>query len=142
MKIRIIHLATTVPHYLFNLVIFLQNWRRWPHFPTKLAAGRGGLIFLQNWWRRQGFGNTTGGLSDMVWILVFNRDVPIHRYRHRLVFFISVSVSVWWKLNRYNQAGKIQSSGDVCLSKFLRRFCKFQNLRWQYYFQHGGFALK
>ena len=55
----------------------LRKWRRRPHFPTKLAAvalfsykiGSGGLIFLQNWRRRQGFGNITGGCSDMVWIL-------------------------------------------------------------------------
>ena len=53
----------------------VRKWRRWPHFPTKLAAmasffykiGGGGLIFLQNW--RQGFDNITGGCSDMVWIL-------------------------------------------------------------------------
>ena len=32
--------------------------------------GGGGLIFLENWRRRQGFGNITGGCSDMVWILV------------------------------------------------------------------------
>ena len=55
----------------------LRKWRRWPHFPTKLAAvasfsykiGGGGLIFLQNWWWWQEFGNITGGCSDMVWIL-------------------------------------------------------------------------
>ena len=49
----------------------LRKWRRWPHFPTKI--GGSGLIlniFLQNWRRRQGFGNITGGFSDMVWILV------------------------------------------------------------------------
>ena len=53
----------------------LRKWQRRPHFPKKLAAvasfsykiGGGGLIFLQNW--RQGFGNITGGCSDMVWIL-------------------------------------------------------------------------
>ena len=56
-------------------LISLQNWWWWPHFPTKLVAaasfsykiGGGGLIFLRNW--RQGFGNITGGCSDMVWIL-------------------------------------------------------------------------
>ena len=32
----------------------------------------GGLIFLQNWWQ-QGFGNITGGCSDMVWILVLSQ---------------------------------------------------------------------
>ena len=59
----------------------LRKWRRRrPHFPTKLTAvasfsykiGGGGLIFQQNWRRRQGFGNITGGCSDMrhmVWIL-------------------------------------------------------------------------
>ena len=55
----------------------LRKWWRRPHFPTKLAAvasfsykiGGGSLIFLQNWRRRQGFGNITGGCSDMVWIL-------------------------------------------------------------------------
>ena len=55
----------------------LRKWQRRPHFPTKLEAvvsfsykiGRGGLIFLQNWRRWQGFGNITGGCSDMVWIL-------------------------------------------------------------------------
>ena len=53
----------------------LRKWRQRPHFPTKLAVASfsykigGGLIFLQNWWRRQGFGNITGGCSDMVWIL-------------------------------------------------------------------------
>ena len=58
----------------------LRKWRQRPHFPTKLAAvasllykiGGGALIFLQNsqnWRRRQGFGNITGGCSDMVWIL-------------------------------------------------------------------------
>ena len=31
--------------------------------------GGGGLIILQNWQRRQGFGNITDGCSDMVWIL-------------------------------------------------------------------------
>ena len=53
----------------------LRKWRRWPHFPTKLVAvasfsykiGGSALIFQQNW--RQGFGNITGGCSDMVWIL-------------------------------------------------------------------------
>ena len=59
----------------------LRKWRRRPHpphFPTKLAVvasfsykiGGGGLIFLQNWQRRQGFGNITGGCSDMVWLRV------------------------------------------------------------------------
>ena len=55
----------------------LRKWRRRPDFPTKLAAvasffykiGGGGFIFLQNWRRRQGFGNITGGCSDIVWIL-------------------------------------------------------------------------
>ena len=50
-----------------------------PHFLTKLAAvasfsykiGGSGLIFLENWRRRQGFGNITGGCSDMVWILEY-----------------------------------------------------------------------
>ena len=60
---------------------FSLRKRRWrPHFPTKLAAvasfsykiGGGGLIFLQTWRRRQGFGNITGGCSDMVWILVLS----------------------------------------------------------------------
>ena len=55
----------------------LRKWRRRPHFPiklaavayfpTKLEAAECGLIFLQDW--RQGFGNITGGCSDMVWIL-------------------------------------------------------------------------
>ena len=56
----------------------LRKWRGQPYFPKKLAAvasfsykiGDGGLIFLQNWRRQQGFGNITGGCSDMVWILV------------------------------------------------------------------------
>ena len=55
----------------------MATGRRRPHFPTKLAAaasfsykiGGGGIIFLQNWRRWQGFGNITGGCSDMVWIL-------------------------------------------------------------------------
>ena len=55
----------------------LRKWQRRPHFPTKLAAvasfsykiGGGRRISLQNWRRRQGFGNITGGCSDMVWIL-------------------------------------------------------------------------
>ena len=50
---------------------------RQPLFSKKMAAvasfsykiGGGDLIFLQNWWRWQGFGNITGGCSDMVWIL-------------------------------------------------------------------------
>ena len=59
----------------------LRKWRRQPHFPTKLAAvasfsykigGGGGLIFQQNWRRPQGFGNNTGGCSDMVWTLEKN----------------------------------------------------------------------
>ena len=37
-------------------LIFLQNWRR-------------RVIFQQNWRRQQGFGNITGGCSDMVLIL-------------------------------------------------------------------------
>ena len=52
-------------------LIFLQNWR--PHFPTKF--GGGSLIFQQNWLRRQGFGNITGGCSDMVWIV----DIGLQR---------------------------------------------------------------
>ena len=48
-----------------------------PLFSKKMVAaasfsykiGSGGLIFQQNWRRRQGFGNITGGCSDMVWIL-------------------------------------------------------------------------
>ena len=79
--------------FLIGSHFSLRKWRRQPRFPTKLAAvasfsykiGCGGLIFLQNWrrrrgglsflqnWRRrqrrQGFGNITGGYSDMVWIL-------------------------------------------------------------------------
>ena len=59
----------------------LRKWQQRPHFPTKLAAvasfsykiGGGGLIFLQNWQRWQGFGNITGGCSDMVWILDFRQ---------------------------------------------------------------------
>ena len=51
---------------------------RQPLFSKKTAAaasfsykiGGGGLNFQQNWRRRQGFGNITGGCSDMVWILV------------------------------------------------------------------------
>ena len=31
--------------------------------------GGGGPIFQQNWRGWQGFGNITGGCSDMVWIL-------------------------------------------------------------------------
>ena len=49
------------------------HWQ--PLFSKKMAAaasfsykiGGSGLILLQNW--RQGFGNITGGCSDMVWIL-------------------------------------------------------------------------
>ena len=56
----------------------LRKWRRRPHFPTKLATvasfsikiGGGGLFFLQNYRRRQGFGNITAGCSDMVWIAI------------------------------------------------------------------------
>ena len=51
----------------------LRKWRRQPHFPTKLAAvalfsykvGGGSLIFLQNWLRRQGFGNITGAVLTL-----------------------------------------------------------------------------
>ena len=50
-------------------LIFLQNLqRRAASFALKIG-GVGGLIFLQNWRRRQGFGNITGGCSDMVWKL-------------------------------------------------------------------------
>ena len=64
-------------HWQFGSNFSLRKWRRQPHFPTKLAAaasfsykiGGDGLIFLQNWRRWQGFGNITGGCSDMVWIL-------------------------------------------------------------------------
>ena len=52
-----------------------SHWQ--PLFSKKMAAaasfsykiGSGGIIFLQNWRRRQGFGNITDGCSDMVWIL-------------------------------------------------------------------------
>ena len=52
-----------------------SHWQ--PLFSKKMAAaasfsykiGGGGLIFLQNWRHAQGFGNITGGCSDMVWIL-------------------------------------------------------------------------
>ena len=52
-----------------------SHWQ--PLFSKKMAAaasfsykiGGSGLIFQQNWRRRQGFGNITGGCSDMVWIL-------------------------------------------------------------------------
>ena len=55
-----------------------SHWQ--PLFSKIMAAatsfsykiGGGGLIFIQNWWRRQGFGNITGGYSDMVWILESN----------------------------------------------------------------------
>ena len=64
----------------------LRKWRRWPHFPTKLVAAAsfsnkigGGLIFQQNWRRRQGFGDITGSYSDMVWIMVFNEGGIIMR---------------------------------------------------------------
>ena len=57
----------------------LRKWRWRPHFLTKLAAaasfsykiGGGGLIFLQNWRRRQGFGNITGGV--LTWSGYWNR---------------------------------------------------------------------
>ena len=53
-----------------------SHWQ--PLFSKKMAAaasfsykiGSGGLVFPHNW-RRQGFGNITGGCSDVVWILVF-----------------------------------------------------------------------
>ena len=53
-----------------------------PLFSKKMAAaasfsykiGGGGLIFQQNWRRRQGFGNITGSCSDMVWILDPDHD--------------------------------------------------------------------
>ena len=52
-----------------------SHWQ--PLFSKKMAAaasfsykiGGGGLIFQQNWQRRQGFGNITGVCSDIVWIL-------------------------------------------------------------------------
>ena len=37
-------------------------------FSYKIRGG--GLIFIQNWRLWQGFGNITGGCSDMVWISV------------------------------------------------------------------------
>ena len=39
-------------------------------FSYKIGGGR--LIFQQNWRWQQGFGNITGGCSDMVWMLVAN----------------------------------------------------------------------
>ena len=45
-------------------------------FSYKIAGG--GLICLQNWRRRQGFGNITGGCSDMVWILVFYDEFSLN----------------------------------------------------------------
>ena len=55
---------------------YFTSWHRQPLFSKKMAAaasfsykiGGGGLIFQQKR-RRQGFGNITGGCSDMVWIL-------------------------------------------------------------------------
>ena len=69
---------------------FSLRKRRWrPHFPTKLAAvasfsykiGGGGLIFLQNWRRWQGFGNITVILLEAVltwsgyWLVPFKIGV-------------------------------------------------------------------
>ena len=56
-------------------LLHIGTWQ--PLFSKKVAAAASfsykicgsGLIFLQNWWRQQGFGNITGGCSDMVWIL-------------------------------------------------------------------------
>ena len=59
-----------------------SHWQ--PLFSKKMVAvasfsykiGSGGLIFLQNWRWRQGFGNITGGCSDMVWILALRHIGP------------------------------------------------------------------
>ena len=64
-----------------------SHWQ--PLFSKKIAAaasfsykiGGGGLIFQQNWRRRQGFGNITGACSDMVWILVTGGRI-LHVYQH------------------------------------------------------------
>ena len=60
----------------------LRKWRRQPHFPIKLVAVAsfshkigGGLIFLQNWRRRQGFGNITGGV--LTWSGYWHKNADI-----------------------------------------------------------------
>ena len=76
-----VHCSLNIPNNsLFNASYYMcrkitSHWQ--PLFSKKMAAvasvsykiGGGGLLFLQNWWRRQGFCNITGGYSDMVWIL-------------------------------------------------------------------------
>ena len=72
--------------------LFLIQCLLYVHFPTKLAAvtsfsykiGGSGLIFLQNWRRRQGFGNITGSYSDMVWILAVSKIWIFISFPHRL----------------------------------------------------------
>ena len=59
-------------YYMCRKII--SHWQ--PLFSKKMAAAAsfsykvGGLIFIQNWRWRQGFGKIIGGCSDMVWILV------------------------------------------------------------------------
>ena len=83
--------SLNIPHNsLYNASYYMcrkitSHWQ--PLFSKKMVAaasfsykiGGGGLIFQQNW--RQGFGNITGGCSDMVWILDSHMQVAtiIHR---------------------------------------------------------------
>ena len=74
-------------NFLYNVFYYMcrkipSHWQ--PLFSRKMAAvasfsykiGGGNLIFLQNWWRRQGFGNITGGCSDMVWTSLWRLEYP------------------------------------------------------------------
>ena len=82
----------------------LRKWWRRSHFPTKLAAvasfsykiGCGGLIFLQNWRRRQGFGNITGCCSDMVWILGQHQEYDFGQIHHKIHFKYILSLFVYY----------------------------------------------
>ena len=66
-----------------------SHWQ--PLFSKKMAVasfshkfGGGGLIFLQNWRRRQGFVKITGCCSDMVWILAISLLASVFSVSHPL----------------------------------------------------------
>ena len=74
---RLLHIGPIGSHFSLRKwrwtgggFIFLQNWRRWAHFPTKLAAAASFSYKIGGGGKDLATLLITGGCSDMVWILV------------------------------------------------------------------------
>ena len=82
---------------------FLQNWRRRPHFPTKLATA---ARIWQHYWR----------CSDMVWILVW---LVLKSWNHHSFVNISPTLVIDTKIER---SSRVLQHGNSKIWIFSKKF--------------------